>query len=117
MGINQTGGRKAMPATETTIINELVIEWHKITRQLLYTRQDNTVACFDRIVMDHVIINSRKYCIPKNMCKVQIRTQSQMIYKTQTQTHIPHISYTKIKTLPIHGVGQELDNDSITGDS
>ena len=38
LGLNQTGGRKKMSAVETATINELIIEYHRLTRQnIMYT--------------------------------------------------------------------------------
>ena len=65
-----------MSAIETATINELIIEYHRITRQPLCTHQYNAAACYDRIVMHNDIISSRKYLIPDNACKVNNLAQN-----------------------------------------
>ena len=80
--INQTGSRKDKPLIETATINELIIEYHRLTRHERCIHQDDTTACFDRIVMNHEILNSRKYLIPNNVCKVNYERQHHMTYKT-----------------------------------
>ena len=104
--MNQTGGRKHISAIETAIINELIIEYHIITRQPLYTHQDDAVACYDRIVINNVILSSRKYLIPNNVCKVINLAPKKMVYKTQSQSHTSKRSHSHTNDLPFHGGGQ-----------
>ena len=81
LGINQAGGRNDMPAIETATINEMIIEYHRITRQPLCTHQDDAAACYDRIVMNNAIISNCKYLIRDNVCKVNNLAQKHMVYK------------------------------------
>ena len=99
-----------MSATETATINELVIEYHRITRQPLCTHQDDDAACYDRIVISNEIISSRKYLIPDNACKLNNLAQKHMVYKTQLQSYISKHSCTHTNELPFYGGGQGTDN-------
>ena len=70
-----------MSAIEKATINELIIEYHRITRQLLCTHQDDATACYERIVMNNTITSSRKYLIPDNTCKVNNLAQKKLYTK------------------------------------
>ena len=59
-----------MSAIETASINELIIEYHRITRQPIYIHQDDAAASFYRIIMNNAILSSKKYAIPDSACKV-----------------------------------------------
>ena len=61
LGLNQTGGRKNMNAVETSTINELVIEYHRLTSQVLCIHQDDAMGCYDRIIRGHATLSSRKF--------------------------------------------------------
>ena len=70
LGNNQTGSRKTFSAVETTIINEVIVETHRLTNFPLCTHQDGAMGCYGRIIRSHTILNSRKFGIPDNTCKV-----------------------------------------------
>ena len=57
-GFYQTGGRKGMSAIETVTINELIVKYHRITRQPIFIHQDDAATCFDRIIMNNAILSS-----------------------------------------------------------
>ena len=58
-----------MSTIETTTINELIVEYHRITRQLICIHQDDAAACFDRIIMNNAILSSSKYDLPTTYAK------------------------------------------------
>ena len=59
-----------MSSIETAVRDELIKEYHRITRETLCTHQDVAMGCYDRIICNHAILNSRKYDILDNVCKV-----------------------------------------------
>ena len=59
--IESKGGRKNMSAVETSTINELVIEYHRLTRQALCIHQDDAMGCYDRIIRGHATLSIRKF--------------------------------------------------------
>ena len=61
LGLNQTGGRKNMSAVERATINELIIEYHRLTRQTLCIHQDDAIGCYDRIIRGHATLSSRNF--------------------------------------------------------
>ena len=70
-----------MSKNEAVTIHELIIEYHRIIRQSLCTHQDDDVVCFDYIVIITAIINSCKYLIRDNVCKVNSSAQNKIVYK------------------------------------
>ena len=61
----------------------MIIETHCITRKAIFTHQDYTMGCYDRIIRHHAILKSRKDGIPENICKLQYKTHNNMKYKNQ----------------------------------
>ena len=55
LGDNQTGGRKGMSASETAVINEIILDIHRITREPICSHQDDAMGCYDRIIRNHAI--------------------------------------------------------------
>ena len=83
LGDNQTGGRKGMSASETAVINEIILDIHRITREPICSHQDDAIGCYDRIIRNHAMLNSRKNGIPENMCKMYCNAHYNMMYKNQ----------------------------------
>ena len=70
MGPHQHGGRKNHQAQDVVMLNEFIIDYHRMMhRPLLITQHDNT-ACFDRTVHNISNICNQKYNIPKSICKL-----------------------------------------------
>ena len=81
LGDNATGGRKDMNAIETATLNELIIESHILTRHQLCIHQDDAMGCYDRIIRTHTTINSRKFGIPDNICKLHQTAHDRMGFR------------------------------------
>ena len=90
LGDNATGGRKYMSAIETTTLNELIIESHRLTKYPLYIHQDDAMECYDRIIRTHATINSRKFGIPDNICKLHQTAHNRMEFSRIKSTTIHH---------------------------
>ena len=69
MGTNQFGGRKGYNSLQAAIINELIIEYHRITYKPLSIMQHDVKACFDRTIPSITTICNRKFNIPMQICK------------------------------------------------
>ena len=78
---NQTGGRRNMSAVETTTINELMIDIHRITKVPLCFHQDDAKTCYDRIIRSHIILNNRKFGIPNNIYRLYSITHDKILFK------------------------------------
>ena len=72
-----------MSAIETAILNELMIESHRLTKQPLCIHQDDTMGCYDRIIRTHATIKSRNYEIPDNVCRLHLKAHDNMQFKNQ----------------------------------
>ena len=71
-----------MSTMETATINELIIEPRIITRTILYIHQYDIMGCYDRIIKGHTILNSRKFNILDNICKLHDSTHNKKCFKT-----------------------------------
>ena len=65
---------------------------------------------YDRIIRSHAILNSRKFGIPDNVCKVYDTAHDFMRFRTQINNTISKKSYSSTKTLICHGIGQGTGN-------
>ena len=107
---NQTGGRKNFYAVETGTIDQFVIETHRLTKYLLCIHQDDIMGCYDRIIRSRAILNSRKFGIPNNICKVYSIAYDIMKFRTQINNNISKTSYSSTADLICHGAGQGAGN-------
>ena len=110
LGNNQTGGRKNFCAVEIGTIDQLIIETHRLTKYPLCIHQYDAMGCYDRIIRSHAILNSRKFGIPNNICKVYIIAHDMMQFKTQINNSISKTSYSSTAKLICHGAGQGAGN-------
>ena len=74
----EKGRKKYMIAIEIASLNKLIIESHRLTKQSLYIYQDDAMGCYDVIIRTHVILNSRKFGIPDNICKLHLKAHDNM---------------------------------------
>ena len=110
LGNNQTGGRKNFCAIETATIDQLIIETHRLTKHPLCIHQDDAMGCYDRIIRSHAILNSRKFGIPDNICKVYSIAHDLMQFKNQINNSVSKTSYSSTDNLKYHGAGQGAGN-------
>ena len=99
-----------MSSIETTVIDELINEYHRITRETLCTHQDDAMGCYDRIIYNHAVFNNRKYDIPDNVRKVHSIGHNKSKFRNIIGNNISNITYTSTEELELHGVGQETGN-------
>ena len=111
LGDNQTGGKKETSLIETAIIDELIKENHRITRETLCIHQDDAMGCYDRIICNHTTLNSRKYNIPENLCKVHSIAHDKMKFRNRIGNKVSNITYTSTEELKLHGAGQWTGNE------
>ena len=99
-----------MSASETAVINEIILDIHRITREPICSHQDDAMGCYNRIIRNHAMLNSRKHGIPENVCKMHCNAHDNMIYKNQIKNNVLELTYTSTKELTLHGVGQGTEN-------
>ena len=80
LGENQFGGRKRKNAQQVAIINELIIEYHRITHQTISIMHQDVKACFDRKFPNVTTIANRKYNIPPKIFQLVNNTKKAMKY-------------------------------------
>ena len=106
----KTGGRRNMSAVETATINEIIIDTHRLTKVPLCIHQDDAKACYDRIIRSHAILNSRKFGIPNNICRLYSITNDKMVFKLIINNGISKGDNRSSKTQKLHGAGQGAGN-------
>ena len=102
-----------MSSIETTVLDELIKKYHRITREALCTHQENAMGYYDRVIRNHAILNSKKYDIPNNVCKVHSIAQDKMKFRNRIGIKIFDIIYTNTEELELHGTGQGTGNGYI----
>ena len=110
LGKNQTGGRRNMSAVETATINEIILDTHRLTKVSLCIHQDDAKACYDQIIRSHAILNSRKFGIPDNICRLYSITHDKMVFKLRINNGIFKGEYRSNKNKKLHGAGQGAGN-------
>ena len=64
------------------------------------------MGCYDRIIRNHAILNSRKYNIPDNVCKVHPIAHDKMKFRNRIGNKISDIIYTSTTELELYWAGQ-----------
>ena len=62
------------------LIDECITEVSRLTCTPLAKLQNDAVVCFDRQVIPHAMLNSRKYEVPDKACKLLAVTLQQIKY-------------------------------------
>ena len=68
------------------------------------------MGCYDRIIRTHATINSQRFGIPDNICKLYQIAHDRMEFKNQIKNNTSQITYKSTKQLPMHGQGQGAGN-------
>ena len=102
-----------MSSIETVIVNKLILEHHRTISKLLCTHQDDAMGCSDHIIHNHTILNSCKYGISNNACKVHAKVYDQMTFKNRVGNQVSNTIYKNTTELELHGVDQATGNGGI----
>lgn len=101
---NQTRGRKEMSSIK------MATKWTNNRMPPTYAQTNVhapgwcSIGCFDRIIMNHTILNNRKFYIPSNIYTIYHDIQDKMKYTTQINNIISKVSYTRTNKYKLHGV-------------
>ena len=79
---------------ETTTINELIIEYHRLTRHTLCIHQDDATGRYDRKIRGYATLSNRRCLILNNIYKIHSIARRKMKFKTQINNKISSIEYT-----------------------
>ena len=101
----QWGAGPMISADNLALIDEYVNQISKMTCAILAKLQNNAAECFDRQVNSHVILNSRKYEIPDQACKLPSETLRQTNHHVKTALGVLDTSYCITQDYPFYGTG------------
>ena len=99
-----------MSSIVTATINELINKYHRLTKYPFYSHQDDDIACFDRIVRNYAILNSRKVRIPDNIYKLNLRAHDLMKFQNQIRYRVTKTIYKSTEIVTLHGQGKGTGN-------
>ena len=83
LGKNQWGCISGCSVDIVAMIDELILETNHLTLNYLVMIQNDTKACFDRIINSYVMLNNRKFDIPDKICKLYSITLRNIKYWVQ----------------------------------
>ena len=84
LGTNQHGGRKNNQAHDVAILNEIILDYHRMYHHTLGITQHDNTACFDRTVYGVTNLCNQKYGVPKQVCQFSTETKKATKYYVQT---------------------------------
>ena len=85
------------------LIDECITEVSRMTCTPLAKLQNDAVACFDRQVTPHAMLNSRKYEVPDKAYKLLAATLQQAKYHVKTALGVSTTSYESKPSYPQYG--------------
>ena len=84
LGENAWGCRPGCSAENVALIDEFVTEVYRLTFNNLFKLQHDAIACFDRIINSHTILNSRKFVVLDKIYHIHSSTFRNTEYRVQT---------------------------------
>ena len=81
-----------------------------MTRQNLCIHKNDAMNFYDRIFKRNAILNSRKFKIPNNICKVYSKAHDNMTFKMQLINRISKMEYKGTDKIKLDRVGQGAGN-------
>ena len=89
-----------------TLIDEFITEVHRLTFRHLFKLQNDTKACFDRILNSNQMLHSRKFEVLYKICNIYSTTLQNIECRVQTALCTSQQQYTHSITSPIYGTSQ-----------
>ena len=65
------------------------------------------------MIRTHAILNSRKFRIPDNICKLHLKAYVKINFRNQINNNTSKITYGSTKKITMHGVGQGIGNEGL----
>ena len=78
LGNMQYGGIKNRKANDPAIINELMLDFHRMTHKQLTIIQQDLASCFDRTIQNITNICNQKFLIPHEVCRLTTNIKQDM---------------------------------------
>lgn len=69
----QYGGRKHRKANDPTMINEMILDFHRMSYKQITIVQQYLASCFDRTIQNITNICNQKYHIPIEVCRLNTK--------------------------------------------
>ena len=73
LGQMQYGGRKNRKANDPAMINELILDFHRMTYKQITIVQQDLASCFDRTIQNITNICNQKYNVPIEVCRLNTK--------------------------------------------
>ena len=102
LGDNQWDTKPLYNLEHTGLLDEIITDIHRITCRNLSKLQNDTTACFDRIVTNSTILCCRLHNVPDLAYKLQSSTLNKMKYSVMIALGTSKRSYSNTKKT-IHG--------------
>ena len=106
LGETQWGTKHLCSAEQPALMNEFIIDAHRITCRNMAKLQNDATACYDRMISNLTSLVSRSYQVPDNAYKIQATTLKEMKYKVITSLGISEDHYSNSTSFPIYGSDQ-----------
>ena len=84
IGENQWGCIPGSSANLVALIDEFIIENHRLTFQNLVIFKNDAKSCFDRIINSHSTLHINRFEMPDKVCKLHFTTLLNIKYRVQT---------------------------------
>ena len=110
MGNLQYGGRKGRRANDPAIINEFILDFHRMSHKPITIVQQDLTACFDRTVQNISNICNRRMAVPKQVCHLTEQTRKHTKYHITTAHGTSQNSYQSSPNMIIYGSAQGSGN-------
>ena len=104
------GGKENMSSIEVACINEIIIDIHILTKTFLCIHQDDIKGCYELIIRQHAIFNSRPFNILDNVGWFHSYTHNYLQFQNQLYTFLSIWIYTNTDKFQLHGVKKWRDS-------
>ena len=84
--------------------DQIIINIHCLIKQHLCIHHNQTIDCYDCIIKSHAFLNSRKFEISDNICKLYSATHNKMVFKLELNG-ISQQAYSSTSQTILHGIG------------
>ena len=93
LGENTWGARPNCSIEHATLLDEIITEIQRLTYSSLCKFQDDTVACYDRILATYAMLYSGKFEVPYSLFQLAAQTLKNTKYHAQTTKRISNDYY------------------------
>ena len=99
----QYGGRKRRKENDPDIINELILDSHRMTYKKIIIFQQDLSACFDQAIQNISNICNQKFLIPHKVCSLNTKIKKEVHFYITLSQGTSQEHYTNTNYSPVHG--------------